>query len=98
MAIGKDEPWYRWNRDSIISYAPSASGVYAVFKPQRWIYIGETGDIRARLLEHYGGDDPCITENAPTGFQFEAVPSARRVARQDQLILALNPACNRRLG
>lgn len=32
------------------------------------------------------------------GFQFELVVANQRVARQDQLILALNPGCNRRLG
>ena len=96
--IGTGQPAFPWTRESIVSNAPSASGVYAIFNPQAWIYVGESGDIRARLLQHFDGDNPCITRMHPGGFQFELCPAAQRVARQNQLILALTPACNQKLG
>jgi len=99
MAIGSNLPWFHWNYASITANAPQASGVYAIFNGQNWIYVGESGDIRARLLQHLNGDIPCIIQNAPTGFQFELVAGQpQRVARQNQLIVALNPICNQRLG
>lgn len=96
--IGKNKPWYYFNRQSILANAPAISGVYAVFNSQRWIYVGEGRDIRARLLAHSNGDNRCITQLNPTGFQLEQWPAHQGVARQDELILALRPACNQRLG
>jgi excinuclease UvrABC nuclease subunit len=98
MPIGKDFPSYPYNYASIAANTPPQSGVYALFKSGVWIYVGESGDIRARLLQHLNGDNPCITQNAPTGFQFELVAANQRVARQDQLIAALKPVCNKKLG
>ena len=98
MSIGVDYNRYPWSTQSIDLNAPSASGVYAIFNGQSWIYVGESGDIHARLLQHINGDNTCITRCAPVGFQFELVPAAQRVARQNQLILQLVPICNRRLG
>jgi excinuclease UvrABC nuclease subunit len=97
--IGSGQPSFFWTRQSIVTSAPNSSGVYVLFTPQAWIYVGESGDVQARLLQHLNGDNPCITRNAPTGFQFEVVAGqSQRVARQDQLILAFGPACNQRLG
>lgn len=96
--IGSGHPGFTWTRQSIMMNAPAASGVYAIYNPQVWIYIGESGNIRERLLAHFDGDNPCIIQNHPTGFQFELVAANQRVARQDALILALAPVCNRRLG
>lgn len=96
--IGSGQPTFAFERLSILANAPRASGVYALFNPQRWIYAGETGDIQARLLEHLNGDNRCITLARPTGFQFELPPAQQRVARQDALILQLRPKCNQRLG
>src|SRR5258708_3103854 len=87
-----------WTRESILANAPRASGVYVIYNRQTWIYIGESGDIQARLLQHYGGDNACITRHAPTGFDFELAVAAQRVARQDYWIGQLGPACNQRFG
>jgi hypothetical protein len=96
--IGPGQPGHTYDRPSIVANAPNASGVYAIYGPQRWIYVGESGDIQTRLLQHLGGENACITKNGPTGFAFELSPAAQRVARQNQLIAALNPSCNQRLG
>jgi len=100
MPFGSNEPSFQWTHQSILSYAPTASGVYAISNAQKWIYIGESGDIQARLLEHLNGDNACITRNAPTGFQFEVLSPSQRLARQDQLIVALVPVpvCNQRFS
>ncbi len=97
-------PWgnpnsYHFNAVSIIASVPAQSGVYALYNANQWIYIGESEDIRARLLQHVNGDNDCITRWAPPSISFELVPTqAGRVARQNQLILELRPACNQRLG
>jgi excinuclease UvrABC nuclease subunit len=96
-------PWnnpnsYQFNRDSIIRNAPSASGVYALHTAQKWVYVGESRDIAARLLDHLNGDNPCIIASSPTHFSYELCPEWERVRRQNALILELQPACNQRLG
>ncbi len=97
MAIGEAKSSYDWNYHSIVNNAPPNSGVYAIFNTAVCIYVGESEDIQARLAQHLKGDTR-ITRNAPTGFQFELVPAAQRVTRQNQLIAALNPVCNRKTG
>ncbi|MGO8733759.1 MAG: hypothetical protein ACLQVM_13315 [Terriglobia bacterium] len=84
---------------------PAASGVYGIYishgSQTDWIYIGESGDIQARLLEHLqkkGPEDQCIESHNPTGFTFDVVPEDRRVQRQDELILELGSLCNKKLG
>lgn len=87
-----------FTEQTIKSVAPRSSGVYGLYNPQVWVYIGETMDIEDRLLQHRRGDNPCITSWSPTRFVFETVEAGKRVARQDELILELNPVCNRKLG
>lgn len=98
MPIGPGLNGFPWTYDSILANAPSASGVYAIYNANTWIYVGESGDIRARLLQHYNGDNQCILNHHPTGFQFELVAAAQRVARQNQLIAALPVVCNQMFG
>ena len=98
MAIGSGQQGFPYNRISILGNAPSLSGVYVLYTQQQWIYVGESGDIQTRLLQHLNGDNACITRNGPTGFQFELVDANQRVARQNQWIAALNPVCNQRMG
>lgn len=76
--------------------APPTSGVYGLSNASGWIYIGESDNIKARLLEHLQGSDPTIHGTNPTGFSFEVCHSYNRVARQHQLIAELHPLCNPR--
>ena len=96
--IGSGQPSNSFTRSTILANAPASSGVYALFTSQTWIYVGETGDIRARLIQHLDGDNSCISRLNPTGFQYELSLSHQRVARQDALIVGLKPECNQRLG
>jgi hypothetical protein len=80
------------NDASILTNAPAQSGVYALYNTG-WVYIGESNDIQRRLQEHMR--DQRIMQHRPTGFTFELVGAASRVARQDALISQLSPIANR---
>ena len=71
-------------------------GVYGLFKGDVRVYIGK-GDIRQRLLDHLNGDNPCITRTWPTHWLAE-VTVGDPSAREQQLILEYQPACNYRVG
>jgi len=85
---------HRFERESIELNAPESSGVYGLFSAL-WIHIGDTDNIRARLLEHFDGDDhdPCIAHHQPTGFAFELIPPVDRSRRKEQLLKELLPIC-----
>ena len=77
------------------NFAPAASGVYGISNAREWIYIGETDNIQAALLEHLQNPHTSLMSRQPTGFVFEICVEARRPARQDRLVLEYEPACNR---
>jgi hypothetical protein len=85
---------YLFQRECILKNAPESSGVYGLFNAF-WIYIGEADNLRAQLLEHLGGDDPCIVRFQPSGFAFELASPNERRRRHEQLIRELQPLCNR---
>ena len=96
-------PWkningYAFTAGSILTNAPSQSGVYGIYNSRKWIYIGESGDIRARLLQHLKGDNKCISQWNPTHFSYELWPEHQRVARQKTVMVELKPACSQRLN
>jgi hypothetical protein len=88
---------YRFQRDSIVLQAPESSGVYGLYSAL-WIYIGECDNIRARLLEHLAGDNPCISLRQPSGFAFELVCPEHRRRRKEELIKKLEPFCKEELS
>lgn len=88
---------FEFDENTIKAVAPKVSGVYGLYAPKGWVYVGETGNLEDRLFQHLRRDNECINRWKPTGFVFERVEASMRVARQDQLILELNPACNQRL-
>lgn len=74
--------------------APASSGVYGLSSAREWIYVGETDNIKARLLEHLEESNTFLSARQPTGFTFEVCPFFDRLARQTRLILELEPPCN----
>ncbi len=94
-------PWgnrngYPFAAEGVKANAPLQSGVYGLYAGDKWVYFGESGDVRARLAEHL--NDPKMT-GAATHFSFELVAGqAQRAARQDQLISEFQPPLNKRLG
>ena len=81
---------------SVQKNAPASSGVYGLSNAQEWILVGETDNIKATLLEHLRGTHTVPLERVPTGFTFELRAFYERVARQDRLILELQPVHKRR--
>jgi len=83
---------------SIQKNAPECSGVYGLSNGREWVFIGETSNIRARLMEHLDEAGTTLKHRKPTGFTFEECSPADRVSRQDALVRQLEPFCNRRGG
>ena len=83
-----------WNRSAILLQVPSAPGIYVIWRDAVAIYVGETQDLQSRLLEHFKGSNPRITEQQPTTFGFELSHGAARLPRQESLIAELRPLCN----
>lgn len=80
-----------FNAISIRTYAPSASGVYGLSNARAWLFIGETDNLQATLLEHLReGRDQA------TGFCCEMHPVNGRTRRQEQLVQEYRPEGNRR--
>jgi hypothetical protein len=73
--------------------APEASGVYGISNSRRWLYIDETENIRASLME-YLADSAANSQHQPAGFSFELSPAYNRTARRDRLIAELTPLQN----
>jgi hypothetical protein len=73
--------------------APEASGVYGVSNSQRWLYIDESENIRASLME-YLADSAANSQYRPAGWSVELSPAYSRTARRDRLIVELAPLQN----
>lgn len=90
-----EQPTRAFSRAAIETLSPNQYGVYGIYRPNTWIYVGK-GDIRQRLLDHLNGDNPRITRESPTGFVGMVTAGADGIEKQ--LILELDPIANRRVG
>jgi len=87
---------YTFSLVSVQRNAPESSGVYGLSNAREWILVGETDNIKAALLEHLRGTHAMPLKGLPTGFSFELCTFHNRIARQDRLILELDPVHKRR--
>ena len=87
-----------FTRASIDNNAPAASGVYGLCNAQRWVYVGESDNVRLELLAHLRGMNTLLMAQHPTGFTYELCGPEGRMARQNRLVVELEPACNPRFG
>jgi len=92
-------PWqgtlFIFNRQTVMASGPRTAGVYALWRNDHWIYVGQSTNIFERLLEHLSAADGCIARELPTGFGFELIADERgRHAREGELIRELSPVCN----
>ena len=71
--------------------APSASGVYTIYSPQQWVYVGESDDIRQSLFRLLNESSAWMERFGPLSFSFEPLPRAERAACQAGLVEQLNP-------
>jgi hypothetical protein len=56
--------------------APSAAGLYAIFTSRRWLYVGESEDIRQSLFQCLNDPDTgWWAEHRPLSFAFEIAPT-----------------------
>jgi hypothetical protein len=94
MAFSQQNP-REFTRREIEALSPNWDGVYGLFKPEIWIYIGK-GNLRQRLLAHFNGDNSCITSWAPTHFVIEVTPNLDE--RERQLLSEIQTKCNQRIG
>jgi hypothetical protein len=91
-------PWKnseRWSftMAEIADHAPTESGVYYVGGADGYIFIGESPDVRAALLQQVTGHNS-FTLFKPLWFGFERCPAESRVQRRDEMLAECNPLCN----
>jgi hypothetical protein len=72
---------YAFGFRAVQDKAPSASGVYAIFTPRRWLYVGQSDDIRQSLFQGLNDPDAAWSaENRPLSFSFETTPTVATMA------------------
>jgi hypothetical protein len=74
-----------------VHQAPTASGLYTIYSPQRWVYVGESADIRRSLYRLLNDAPVWMDRLGPLSFSFERLPPDERFARQHALVEQLNP-------
>jgi len=84
---------YAFTHRAVIEKVPKASGVYYIFTPKRWVYVGESDDIQESLFTHLNEPSVCLQRFGPLSFSFELTAPAERGATVGALIAARNPAC-----
>lgn len=83
-----------YDLDSITRNVPSVSGVFVIYSWDACVFVGESDDVCASLLEIYYEANPCLARNKLTHFTFELGPPDSRAGRQFECIQELGPACN----
>lgn len=86
-----------FTKQNVEALNPGQNGIYGIFKQSQWIYLGK-GDIRARLLSHLNGDNPCLTRSQPTHWVYEVCADPIMSNKEKQLILEFYPSCNKKIG
>jgi hypothetical protein len=76
---------------SIQKNAPETSGVYGISNSREWLFIGESANIQAALMEHLRERGTPLSEKRPTGFQFEVASPSDRMRRQNTLVREFHP-------
>ncbi len=89
----QDSETYPFTFEAVREKAPSASGVYRIHTAQRWVYVGESDDIRQRLFQHLNEPSAFMNRFGPLSFSFELAPAADRKNLQHALNVELQPAC-----
>ena len=90
-----DHDSYAFGYRAVQDKAPNSPGVYTIHTSQRWLYVGESEDIKQSLFIHLNEPSACMTRQGPLSFSFEVVAPAQRIVRQQALVAALVPSCQR---
>lgn len=91
----EDNDTYAFGFRAVQDKAPNKSGVYTIYTSQQWLYVGESEDVKESLFRHLNEASACMARLGPLSFSFEVVPAAARLGRQQALVAALAPACQR---
>jgi hypothetical protein len=94
MPFPKQDP-RPFTKEGIEWLNPGQNGVYGIFRAGLWVYVGR-GDLRARLLSHFNGENPRITRERPT--HYVTLVTQDDVGQEKALILELNPVANQKVG
>lgn len=94
MPFPQQEP-RAYTKANAESLNPDQNGCYGIFRGNTCVYVGR-GDIRRRMLDHIGGDNPCITSYTPNVWYGSV--TADDVAEEKRLILEFKPVCNQKVG
>ena len=86
---------YSFSTVSVRKNAPASSGVYGISNDHEWIFVGAADDIQAALMVHLRETGTPIQARTPMGFVYEVCGPADRIARQNRLVLEMEPVCNR---
>jgi hypothetical protein len=89
----EDKDTYAFGYRAVQDKAPNMSGVYTIYTSRRWLYVGQSEDIKESLFRHLNEPDACFSRVGPLSFSFEVVSAAERAGRQQALIAALAPTC-----
>ena len=96
-------PWfYPFTEASVILNAADGSGVYALHGThvlhgaQTYIFLGETKNIRAQLIQHLRANDPCMALFRDLTFSYELVAPVALSLRWAELVREFRPVCNER--
>jgi hypothetical protein len=85
---------YVFTFEAVREDAPSASGIYAIFTPEQWVFIGASDDVRQALFQQLNAPDSCIQQYSPLSFSCELADASERADRRDTLIAELRPVCD----
>ncbi len=87
-------PAYAFTAEGVLEGAPEDSGIYAIFTPTHWVFIGDADDMRGALFDHLNTPRNCIDKYHPLSFSCEVVSRRGREVQRDALIAELRPTCN----
>jgi len=80
---------------SVRAHAPSSSGLYGVTNAREWIFIGQSDNIQAALLNHLRDIGSDVMTQKPTGFVCETCDPNGCRQRVNRLVQEYEPVCNR---
>jgi excinuclease UvrABC nuclease subunit len=90
-------PWrnqnvYPMTPASLQSKAPLKEGVYGIRSGDRWLYVGQSEDLRRRLIELFQDRSNPIHKYPNLEFLCEVTPMGED--RMRQLLIEFRPLCN----
>jgi hypothetical protein len=83
---------WSWDMTVILLRVPCKPGVYAIWRGETCLYVGETVDLLSRLVMHHQDESHALAGEQPTSFWFEVQLGMERTPRLNALIAQLKPA------